>query len=657
LLAWRTFESPLRSHFTEQEKQMSFGPISQNASIARRQLAPLLGHALHRQNSGSKDKAQRQDTCPHRNLEAACTLLLDNFLACSFPQKMQHHFPCLLNSAPAVLDHALPSMLPSMVPPPSSLLVPSQVYGAVPFSQIPGPYVAPRTEPAMLDHSSQKEFNQELCILLIMMNVSWWSAEHPYVKAHMPDCKELGGHILDLEADRVTGEMREKVEGSYATGQCDGWKNVAKRSLIGMLINVEYKINLVVGNIFKVDGAFVDWIDHALDVIKWTITCPTKLLSRLTILALILPVITRWTSHYLSVMRLMAMQTALETLVAAQKDKLLLCAGSKPEAVKSAELVIQLIGSSLMWNVLKQVKKHIKLLAIAANITQSNAARLDTVLVSLFVLWHFYRNPGLNQEICHKAVIGLYQHMWNTESKPDDEFIDALQSYFLWRHEFVDSRMCLDAHAERARNKKQSINIFALWGNYLPARESSEIPAYSTDNLGPPPQGFHGFIKFVLAILSIVPNSAVIERLFSQFGIIHTKLRNCLHFKNESILLPRSAQFTETGDKIPAFPNDSRREFYRLLHKAQNENLEDAKMEALDEFNALEDACRLSSHHRMEQALLLENLFKFPAAGEPLPQSLSRVSDFWSSGEAGLDAEIAFHEEYMREMSNNDNDG
>ncbi|KAK7684286.1 hypothetical protein QCA50_012610 [Cerrena zonata] len=34
--------------------------------------------------------------------------------------------------------------------------------------------------------------------------------------------------------------MKMKVSGKFGTGQCDGWKNIAKTSLIVSMINVEY---------------------------------------------------------------------------------------------------------------------------------------------------------------------------------------------------------------------------------------------------------------------------------------------------------------------------------------------------------------------------------------------------------------------------------
>ena len=44
--------------------------------------------------------------------------------------------------------------------------------------------------------------------------------------------------------------------------------------------------------------------------------------------------------------------------------------------------------------------------------------------------------------------------------------------------------------------------------------------------------GRNGLAQLAVYILSVVPNSAAVERIFSDFGITHTKLRNCLSTEN-----------------------------------------------------------------------------------------------------------------------------
>ncbi|KIK75505.1 hypothetical protein PAXRUDRAFT_172667 [Paxillus rubicundulus Ve08.2h10] len=56
----------------------------------------------------------------------------------------------------------------------------------------------------------------------------------------VPGRKQLSGHIIDEEADKVVEGMKQVLKGTFATGQSDGWKNIMKTSLVASLINVEY---------------------------------------------------------------------------------------------------------------------------------------------------------------------------------------------------------------------------------------------------------------------------------------------------------------------------------------------------------------------------------------------------------------------------------
>ncbi|KIM64232.1 hypothetical protein SCLCIDRAFT_37040, partial [Scleroderma citrinum Foug A] len=69
-----------------------------------------------------------------------------------------------------------------------------------------------------------------------------------------------------------------------------------------------HQVNLVVGDIFKIKGSFIETIDNALEVVKW-FNNHSRALGILRDIqcqlheqphSLILPVLTRWTSHFLS---------------------------------------------------------------------------------------------------------------------------------------------------------------------------------------------------------------------------------------------------------------------------------------------------------------------------------------------------------------------
>lgn len=97
-----------------------------------------------------------------------------------------------------------------------------------------------------------EEFAAELCMLMVVCNIAWWSVEQPYWRyffdkwmpgSQMPGRREMSGRILDEEADKVVGKVKGQVSGRFGTGLCDGWKNVSKSSLVTSMINVAYKVS------------------------------------------------------------------------------------------------------------------------------------------------------------------------------------------------------------------------------------------------------------------------------------------------------------------------------------------------------------------------------------------------------------------------------
>ena len=90
-----------------------------------------------------------------------------------------------------------------------------------------------------------------MCKLFIIANIAWFALEIPFVRyfftkyvgqANLPGRKELSGHVLDEQADKVTERMKAEVKGCYVTGQCDGWKNISKDHIIATIINTEYMV-------------------------------------------------------------------------------------------------------------------------------------------------------------------------------------------------------------------------------------------------------------------------------------------------------------------------------------------------------------------------------------------------------------------------------
>lgn len=118
------------------------------------------------------------------------------------------------------------------------------------------------------------------------------------------------------------------------------------------------QVNLVVGDIFKVKGIFTQIIDEALEVVKWFnnhsralgILRDSQHQLGIVPLALILPVLTRWTSHYLCVRRLLQLELAFKRMLAGTSDsELISCAGQKAEPKQKAREILDILKQYDFW--------------------------------------------------------------------------------------------------------------------------------------------------------------------------------------------------------------------------------------------------------------------------------------------------------------------
>lgn len=98
------------------------------------------------------------------------------------------------------------------------------------------------------------DFEQDLCRLFIATNTSWNTVSNPIFSSfiqkyagvdQLPSRQKLSGPVLARVVHAVEGEIRRKIEGGLATGQCDGWKNIAKTSVIASIITVGNQVSTI----------------------------------------------------------------------------------------------------------------------------------------------------------------------------------------------------------------------------------------------------------------------------------------------------------------------------------------------------------------------------------------------------------------------------
>ncbi|EJD34362.1 hypothetical protein AURDEDRAFT_140578 [Auricularia subglabra TFB-10046 SS5] len=120
------------------------------------------------------------------------------------------------------------------------------------------------------------------------------------------------------------------------------------------------KINLVVGDMFKV-SSFASSTRRALRLVKWfnSHSLALGMLREVAMqklneeLNLILPCLTRWTSHYLSVRRLLQLERAFKQLVLDKEEELRSSAGQRRDAIDEARRIISMIKTESFWDNLR----------------------------------------------------------------------------------------------------------------------------------------------------------------------------------------------------------------------------------------------------------------------------------------------------------------
>ncbi|KAK7689437.1 hypothetical protein QCA50_007229 [Cerrena zonata] len=313
------------------------------------------------------------------------------------------------------------------------------------------------------------------------------------------------------EIKYITEELHVVLVAWCTDASGESWKmRRLLRERLGWIITVDcwsHQINLIVGDYFKVKTGLIKVMDQALEVVKWFNNHgrPLGMLREAqkahygSILALILPALTRWTSHYLAVTRLLDLEEAIRILVLTSRARLVQAVGDKADAIRKAEEIMDILSQPHFWDCLKTIKKHLEPLAIAANITQANNARLDVVLLTLGHLYmvfsdvHLAIEPVLRQKVLDSlerrwakidqdvflmaVVLNPYVRLdrfnrqnrnlteaalWNVfrrvyvrmiNEEPNHELSDTFTKYVHWIGEWSDTAMALqDISARAARD-------------------------------------------------------------------------------------------------------------------------------------------------------------------------------------------------------------
>jgi hypothetical protein len=235
------------------------------------------------------------------------------------------------------------------------------------------------------------------------------------------------------------------------------------------------------------------------------------------------------------------------------------------------------------------------------------------------------------------------------------------------------SRVALAISSELTWRQNQSVDVTAIWKRM---------------DSGPELTGRGGFAKLAIRILSIVPNSAGPERIFSTYGITHTKHRNrlnpqkvhksttvrmdCKESHRAAGLVPQrkarhfsladdqaamaamdadSASAAQDGASISPSATDANDLDFGLvtdllINLAASEEADNAAAAASTpsppisaSTSMIDPVLRLPLYKKIK----LADLFEYPVAGTPAEE----LEFFWRGGVNGLDEEESSHEEEM----------
>ncbi|KAF8578694.1 hypothetical protein K439DRAFT_1648725 [Ramaria rubella] len=317
-----------------------------------------------------------------------------------------------------------------------------------------------------------------------------------------------------------------------------------------------HQINLIVGDFFKSAASFLHEVANS---------APT--------LTVIRAVLTRWTCHYLAYHRLLDLRLSLQTLV--DNDERLPTGKRQPvlgdrDAQAKSHINIAIIKSSTFWHALARMKNHLEPLAVAANVTQAANCRVDQVL-STFVFLHICYSALLDPEdtLAQNAILSSIERRW---SKTDQDvfiagiFLNPFHKarpfcaasfstmaglysllFRLWRQfyygdppaefylEFTEyvagsgNFACMDNLMQGMMALAElEVHYVYLFPNttdnlsYCMGRKSNPLDIWAA--ISHPNHPLTPLVRLARCILTICPNSASVECLWSVFGTILTRL-------------------------------------------------------------------------------------------------------------------------------------
>jgi hypothetical protein len=205
-----------------------------------------------------------------------------------------------------------------------------------------------------------------------------------------------------------------------------------------------HQIQLILGDALKASAELRGALSAAATIVKWFnshdralfLLCEEQRHVFGKARALILPVITRWTSHYLSTNRLLQIKDAVTGVVERYGPELITSVGREDAAIEAARNIVSLIKKDGLWETLQRcvpITFYLLLLtylgsarfifeplAVASVVLQASSTRMDHVLLTLGNLYHIY-----SITLCDKidnsvraALLKSLEKRWKAADQP-----------------------------------------------------------------------------------------------------------------------------------------------------------------------------------------------------------------------------------------------
>ena len=287
-------------------------------------------------------------------------------------------------------------------------------------------------------------------------------------------------------------------------------------------------------------------------------------------LGFVKPVVTRWSTSYHCMDRLLKQKADLQALAAYKSDELIAAGGPRAENKAKSRRIIETISSPATWHRVEMALAIFRPLCIATNVFQLRTLSLDQVLLTWGKLYLEFFAMKDNGEIdaeyqpAVEAVIYSLENRWAAvDQRP---FLAAL---FL--NPFVSNVIINDLHTMSSRRVQRTVieGLYCKMYNHEKpphslieefkaftsetenkhpfSREQMDVDYYrvQASKEGTPPNPAHiwaeagkqwtsrtdtspSLADLARRLYSIVPATADIERLFSSFKDIKTAKRNKL---------------------------------------------------------------------------------------------------------------------------------